>query len=414
MKKSIHIKNKVKDIITQFILDSKELNSIGIKKYLINQRLMLLFILVFFLCLGIFIGNDLGSKDRVFKNLEIALKYDKPYKINSYIRFNGEKLSSNKLKPMTLYYSNNRSSVDFILDEIKSSGKSGVFSLKSESRFFTERYYIDLEPVSLKVESNFDPSAILLNNNSIKIKGISKGIIPGLYTLSATLNTSYGELEITQELALLEDKTVNLNFEAVKLTISSNYDDAKVFIDNLDTNLTASDIKDYGPIPVNKNIDIYLKKKFPWGEVESERFKITNTPLINIYIDGITDDLKKDLESTINEFYFSSFDALNNEDYSLFKNCKEEVKEKIYDELNSKVYFLKNTYEISELITEIQKGELQQNNGIYTSQVVTKVKYKVDKKILPFLKSNKEAYFMVDLTYKEGVWIIDNIENIKY
>lgn len=414
MGKILELKERIIQKTKEFLQDSKKIGDIGVKEYILKQKFILGCILVAFLGFGVGVGGMFTSKDEVLRDLEIALKDNKPSKIVSHIDFNGESLKSSELKPITTYYSENRSLVDSIIRDLKAEGKSGVFSIKQKKRFLSEIYYIDMKSVAVKVESNFEAHKIFLNDDEIRVKGISRDIIPGEYTIVAKLNTEYGEVESAKEIALLQDETIKLDFDVNLLTIASNYEDASVFINNIDTNLKVKDIKNYGPVPTNKGINIFLQKEFPWGTVKSENFKVSDVPLINIPINGITEKVNATLEEIMTSFYTSTFEALNNGDPSSIKHCEEDVKTKVYNELNSKAYFFKNNYEIAELNTEIQEGELSQSEGQYKSQVVAKVKYKVFKKILPFLKTDKELFFIVNLVYENGEWVIVDTQNINY
>lgn len=408
---------KIKDIIklriTKFIFESKNINQIGIRNYLKNQWRVVLVILITIISLVLILTSNKTQAD-ILKDLNIALKENKPYKILSSLEFEGRNMKVSEITSLTKYYSNNDELVDGIIKNLKTNGKSGFFEIKSKNNIFRETYYIKLNPLKVKIESNFEPSSLRLNNKDINKKGITRGLIPGVYNINAKLNTPYGIITVEEEIVLLQDKTIKLNFPATKITIASNFIDAMVYINNINTNLTVDRIKDYGPIPTNKNIEVFLKKDFPWGEVKSETYKVTDIPLINIPLDGINSKAKGQMESAVTDMLNSAFEALNMGDYKTITNCTEEAKSKIYNELNVNSIFFKNNYEISELKSQIQEGELTQEEGLYKSQVLVKVNYNVYKKILPFIKKPKELKIIVDLSYNNFKWNIIDIQSISY
>ena len=80
-----------------------------------------------------------------------------------------------------------------------------------------------------------------------------------------------------QEIFLMQNEEVDLKFKAININLSSNFDDANVFINDKDTNKQVKDIKNYGPMPLDKDIYIYLQRDFPWGTLKSEKVQIGNT-----------------------------------------------------------------------------------------------------------------------------------------
>ena len=89
------------------------------------------------------------------------------------------------------------------------------------------------------------------------------------------MKTKYGDISDSKiDVIIMEDETVEINVDGNYITLYSNFDDAKVFINNIDTGLMTKDIKNYGPLPKDKDIKIFLQREFPWGTIKSEEVSI--------------------------------------------------------------------------------------------------------------------------------------------
>lgn len=414
MDKIKKITKVVKEEFEKFINDIKNIKEIGIKEFLKNQKLILglSLALVSFSVVAIISSNT--SQLELYKDLEVALKQNKPSIVSSKVLFEDEKIKIHNLKPLTTYYSENTALVDMMIKELKANSKSGIFTLKSKKQLWRDTYYLELNPVDIKIESNFQPNTVLLNEKEIKTKGITRGIVPGVYTITAKLNTNYGIVESSKELILLQDETIKLPFDATLLTIASNFNDASVYINGISADLTVEGVKNFGPIPSNKSIEVFLEKDFPWGKVKSEPYEITDVTLLNIPLNGMNEKCKKDIQITMDSFFISIFEALNTGDLNIINSCNEDAKNSIYEEFKTKSWFLKDNYEMSDLSTVIQESELVEVDGVYKSKIEVKINYNVYKKILPFIKTDKEGYFILDLIFKDNQWLVEGVQNIGY
>ncbi|WP_322459061.1 hypothetical protein, partial [Clostridium perfringens] len=167
-----------------------------------------------------------ASRDIVLKNLEVALKENKPQKIYRNIRIEEKKINKKDLEPLTEYYSENTTQVDNIINELKTSGKSGLFLLKEDKRLLGNNYTIEMEPVAIKVNTNFNEAKVYLDDEIIAATKIKRGLIPGKYKIRGELDTLYGKVFEDQEIFLMENQEFNLNFQAININLSSNFDDA--------------------------------------------------------------------------------------------------------------------------------------------------------------------------------------------
>ena len=174
--------------------------------------------------------------------------------------------------------------------------------------------------------------------------------------------------------------------------------------------MDSGEILNYGPIPTNKDLQLYIKRDFPWGEISSEKVKITKDGYIKLDINMVNDTLMTNVKEVINKFYETSFEALNSRDKSLVINCDEKVKEKVYNYIEEKALILKNNYKITDLNVEIEKSEFKYENEIYKGSIYTNIDYNVYKKMLPFIKTGYDSKFLISIVYRDGNWIIEDIQ----
>ena len=410
MDKLRRLKDSLKVYLTSLKEDLINLRISSFKDFLFNKKLLISFI-VFVSIMGcITIVNIKSTKSSILKNLEVALKENNPRKIYKDIRINGNKIIKEEVEPLTEYYSENKAQVNSIIRSLKANGSSSFFSLVCDENLFFDDYYIEIEPVAIKVNTNFDNTKVYINNKKIANTNIKRNLIPGKYLIKGELETEYGVIEEEKEVYIMENTEYDLKIPAINISLTSNFSDASVYINGIKLNQKVSDIKNYGPIPLNKDITIQLEREFDWGVIKSEEVKVGTLPNINIDIDIINDTLIKNISDDCNTFYTSVFEALNNSDSSLILNCYEDTKSKIYDSIKKESLFLKNNYEFNDLKTELTKSEFFYEDGSYKGNVVISLNYTIKKQVLSFIKEDVEEMFLTQIQYNEGKWIVKDVQ----
>lgn len=397
-----------------FIKDIKNIKEIGIKTLWERNRFKFVIMFISIFAIFIFLLSSFSlSKEEVLSKFELALINGNPSTLAQYVKVENEKVFSKELQPLIDGYDKDKVRIKKIVNELRKVGKSGNFTVKSRKGFLKEKYYIDINTINVSFITNINGVNIEFSNKRFNL--IDKAefdVIPGTYKVLYTYNTEYGDISESKIVNLMEDETIEINVDGRYITLYSNFDDAKVFINDIDTGLEAKEVKNYGPLPKDKDIKIHLEREFPWGKINSEEVLINNDQYIKLDINMVNDELNNMIDEKVNEFYFSSFEALNSKDKSLILCATEKVKEMVYNYINEKAFLLSNNYEITDLSVEIEKSDFKYEDNIYKASLVTRIDYSVYKKLLPFVKNSNESSFILNLEYENEDFIIKGIQKI--
>lgn len=388
-----------KDKIVKWINDNKI-------KIIVGCTILMLFSLVF-------INIKPVSKDDALLKFRKSLLDGNEKSLAKCIRVNNEEVPAQNLKPLIKYYNGNNSMVDSVVNNLKQKGKSGVFTLESEKKFLKQNYYISTEVVKVEFINSLKNVKVELGDKKYNLDKKSQYfILPGEYNITYTLKTMYGDINKSENITVMEDKKINVDLNAKFITLYTNFEDADVYIDGKKTNLKASDIKNFGPIPEDNNLKLFIEKEFPWGTIRSEEVSLDKEKFININIDMLNEELNSIISNIINSFYNSTFEALNNKNKELILNTSNSIKDKVYNYIKKDALLFSNSYDITDMKVEIEKSDFKFEDATYKASVLTKLNYNISKKLFPFLKNTNEEYFLLSLEYKENRFIINEIEKI--
>ncbi|WP_297994454.1 TcaA 3rd/4th domain-containing protein [uncultured Clostridium sp.] len=410
-----NFKEMIKSNYNLFIEYVKYIKGKEFKSLFKERKLELSIISVVIFVILIFLFSSFTlSKEKLLKKFELALINGNSNSLAKCVKLEDKDIASKELKPLIDGYNKNKLRINKIVNEIRRNGESENFKLKIKKGFLYDKYYIDINTINVKFTTNIsDVNVEFLNKRFNLINEAEFNIIPGEYSLSYKYKTKYGDISESKIINLMEDKIVEVNIDANYITLYSNYDDAKVFINNVDTGLISKEIKNYGPLPKDKDIKVFIQREFPWGIIKSEEISIGNNQYINLNIDMVNDRLNNMINETVDSFYSSVFNALNNKDKNLISGSIELVKEVVYNYMNEKAFLFSNSYEISDLAVEIEKSDFKYEEGIYKASLLTKVEYSVYKKIFPFAKNYNEASFIINLEYEDNKFIVNGIQKIE-
>lgn len=401
--------SKMKETIKELFL--KISNNIKIEGKNIRIKVYII-ILILALVSIVFNITKPMSKKELINQLEMALLKGKENWVEKNIKIDGAKAENDELKPLIHYYLLNNKDVEQVISNLKKNNNSGNLTIESEKRLLGENYYLNLSTISINITSDIKEAIIYINGREVNKEELVS-LIPGTYEVAYKLKTDYGDVEETKEMDILSSGDVKIEVAAEYITLYSNFSDAKVYINEKDTKKTVSEIKKYGPIPNNKDITIYIAKDFPWGVIKSPEIKVQEDNILKIDINMANDELLATIENTLREFYNSLFDALNNKDSSLIENVEENSREEVFNSIYEKPKVFANNYTISDLELKIANSEFKYENEKYVANILVDMDYSVAKKILPFIKEQKEERFLLSLIYNEEKWLVESSQRIE-
>ena len=401
--------SKMKETIKELFL--KISNNIKIEGKNIRIKVYII-ILILALVSIVFNITKPMSKKELINQLEMALLKGKENGVERNIKIDGAKAENDELKPLIHYYLLNNKDVEQVISNLKKNNNSGNLTIESEKSLLGENYYLNLSTISINITSDIKEAIIYINGREVNKEELVS-LIPGTYEVAYKLKTDYGDVEETKEMDILSSGDVKIEVAAEYITLYSNFSDAKVYINEKDTKKTVSEIKKYGPIPNNKDITIYIAKDFPWGVIKSPEIKVQEDNILKIDINMANDELLATIENTLREFYNSLFDALNNKDSALIENVEENSREEVFNSIYEKPKVFANNYTISDLELKIANSEFKYENEKYVANILVDMDYSVAKKILPFIKEQKEERFLLSLIYNEEKWLVESSQRIE-
>lgn len=347
------------------------------------------------------------SKEECLNNFTEYLESNSG-KLNRVLYVDDKSVAAEKLQPIIDYYNNNEDSRKQLITDLTKKNISGGFEVKQKKNIFSKKYYINVKTVEVSFFSDEDKINIILGNDKNIEQNKKYTLVPGLYKVKTIINNKYGEIKKETQLEIFQDGKIKVDAGGEYITIYSNFADASVYLNDQDTGLKVEEIKYFGPLPANTMV--YLSRKFPWGTIKSEKVPISN--YLNLEINMANDELISNITDSLQVFYSSLFEALNNKDKTMIENCSEEGKDKIYQYINKKTLFFSNNYEISDLKLSIENSEFTYENGIYKGTIVTKINYKISKKLFSLISEQNEATFLLNMQYEDNNWIVTSGEKI--
>ena len=407
--------NKFKVYLECKISDIKNIKELGIIEVLNRTKVIIISLISFMMIFGFILFNAINiSEEELLEDLKKSLITENSFKIAKIIRVKDEKISESEFKPLFNYYSGNEDKIKKLINELRKNGEYGNFEIKSKQGLFYKRYYIALDTVEVEFTTNTKDIKVEFEDKKFNLQDVAQfDVIPGIYNVKYTYETQFGDICNDINISILEDKKVELKVDGNYVTLYSNFDDAKVLINNENTGLLAKEIKNFGPIPKEKDIVIKLQREFPWGTIESDEENISNQEYIKLDISMVNDELINIVSKDINGFYESVFEGLNKRNKENIINCTDSVRDSVYNYINEKTLLFSNNYEIADMNVEIEKSDFKYEDSVYKASVVTKVNYNIYKKILPFFKTYNESSFILGLEYIDNNFRITEIQKVE-
>ncbi|MGW5952748.1 zinc ribbon domain-containing protein [Bacillus mycoides] len=274
----------------------REIKSVKSKR---NMFLLIGFVIVFAILFGAYkFGASKFSKEKqvnamieAFQNKDVnaideILKVDDPTlkvkteDIKAYIRYLKENPSYNK--ELLSYLQ--RETVDQKLASDKASFKDGKIIEDGKEWFLYPKYKFSMKSYYMNVSTTAKNAEIYVNDKKeteLSSDKTSKELgpyFPGAYVVKAKAKTELAELETEKEVDLADEKNgtveVNLSLEGNYVTISSDENDATVFVNGKKRGKLNYGSYKLGPVPTDETVEVHLEKNAEFGVMKSESIKV--------------------------------------------------------------------------------------------------------------------------------------------
>lgn len=363
------------------------------------------------------------SKTKTINKFEAVLKSRNPYNVYRYITFEnkGVKLNEDNIKPFVDYINADETRRDEIIRNLRFDDSEGekLLSVKNDGK----KYFIELKGIYMTLSTNLKDTEIYLKDKlycrSDRVNYSEKfgPLIPGIYDIKAKVKGPFGEIESSNKFSLIsKNSKVDIPVDAVNLSVEGNYTDSKVFINGEDTGKTIDQFKNVGPMPSDGSLKIHVEKNFPWGVVKSEEKTVEHLASLRFDLNPMTDDLRKSLEASYNEFYKNFFEALSKEDMKLITGCSEKVKKSLYDKYSKKSFIVSNSYNLEDLKWQKDAISIENKDGVFSTFAIADVSYKQKKSlsIIPINEEQKNVSFKTVMTYDTEInkWIVTDVTEV--
>ncbi|TKC16971.1 zinc ribbon domain-containing protein [Robertmurraya kyonggiensis] len=266
-----------------------------------------------------FSGFNNEFSDKEIKNYLSFLKEDRAQLIknlNESISYYDE----DGLPSASYYDQNNNELVKLVLGK----KKFGIY----------QEYQIEAVPYVVNVEVNHEDVVIEFNGKKETSEEGSltfEGILPGVNQLTGEYKGEYTDLKKSVRLDFNEAEenalTVFLDLEGKYVDVYSNEENSTLFVNGKSTGSKIMDFYEFGPLPTDGSIVLHAEYETEKGVIKSNEIKVLDDTE-EVYLEFDENKLYPELmsyedtyvEDFMEEYIYTSVDAMNNGDFSLVEN----------------------------------------------------------------------------------------------
>ena len=267
--------------------------------------------------------KDISAIDEIVKADDPSLKI-KTEDIKAYMRYLKENPSYNK--ELLAYLQ--KQTIDQKLTKDKASFKDGQIVEEGKEWFLYPKYKFSMKSYYMSVSTTAKNAEIYVNDK--KETELSSGktskelgpYFPGTYAVKATAKTELTELETEEEVDLADEQSgkveVDLSLEGKYVTISSDENDATVFVNGKKRGKLNYGSYNLGPVSTDETVEVHLEKTTDFGVMKSESVKIGDQSTYYLKFP------KETSSSAVGEFVrnhiYDNVRAISLNDFSLIEN----------------------------------------------------------------------------------------------
>ena len=239
-------------------------------KHIVFSGIILIVSVVVMIAIFNTVSNNVSTKEQVISDFKLAINNEDVKLLSKIVRVDEEKVIYKELIPLMDYYKNKKNTLNNIAKDLRINNKSDILEIQNRKSIFGKKYYIDIKRVSVELKTNFDDTEVIINNKVYRSGEVIEGVIPGSYLSKYKLKTEFGDITGEEEVTIVTGDSIYIDVDAGNITLYSDYKDADVFIDGKNINKKVKEIVDFGPIPLNRDIKLYIENEFPWGKIKSD------------------------------------------------------------------------------------------------------------------------------------------------
>ncbi|QIW18610.1 zinc ribbon domain-containing protein [Bacillus thuringiensis] len=267
--------------------------------------------------------KDINAIDEFVKANDSSLKI-KTEDIKAYMRYLKENPSYNK---QLLSYLQ-KETVDQKLTKDKNSFKDGEIVAEGKEWFLYPKYKFSMKSYYMSVSTTAKNAEIYVNDKKeteLSSDKTSKELgpyFPGTYVVKATAKTELTELETEKEVDLADEQSekvsVDLSLEGKYVSISSDENDATVFVNGKKRGKLSYGNYKLGPVSTDETVEVHLEKTTDFGVIKSESVKIGDQS--TYYLKFPKETSSSAVGDFVRNHIYDNVRAISLNDFSLIEN----------------------------------------------------------------------------------------------
>ncbi|MEI5945794.1 hypothetical protein WBS58_10485 [Bacillus albus] len=267
--------------------------------------------------------KDINAIDEFVKANDSSLKI-KTEDIKAYMRYLKENPSYNK---QLLSYLQ-KETVDQKLTKDKNSFKDGEIVEEGKEWFLYPKYKFSMKSYYMSVSTTAKNAEIYVNDKKeteLSSDKTSKELgpySPGTYVVKATAKTELTELETEKEVDLADEQgekvNVDLSLEGKYVSISSDENDANVFVNGKKRGKLSYGNYKLGPVSTDETVEVHLEKTTDFGVIKSESVKIGDQS--TYYLKFPKETSSSAVGDFVRNHIYDNVRAISLNDFSLIEN----------------------------------------------------------------------------------------------
>ncbi|MCC2326233.1 zinc ribbon domain-containing protein [Bacillus wiedmannii] len=267
--------------------------------------------------------KDINAIDEFVKANDSSLKI-KTEDIKAYMRYLKENPSYNK---QLLSYLQ-KETVDQKLTKDKNAFKDGEIVAEGKEWFLYPKYKFSMKSYYMSVSTTAKNAEIYVNDKketALSSDKTSKELgpyFPGTYVVKATAKTELTELETEKEVDLADEQSekvnVDLSLEGKYVSISSDENDATVFVNGKKRGKLSYGNYKLGPVSTDETVEVHLEKTTDFGVIKSESVKIGDQS--TYYLKFPKETSSSAVGDFVRNHIYNNVRAISLNDFSLIEN----------------------------------------------------------------------------------------------